>query len=120
MRDMQLRTHPKMKWEGFSNWPPVSRIRTPCEYSWTRSIWPVKIPIAFNLDDRVVFVSFDDVRPPVTLCVDGNLVSVLADSGYPGKKRDSVDQEDTTLVHETAKLNDPIRRGESMAQSRIG
>ena len=20
---MQLRTHPKMKWEGFSNWPPV-------------------------------------------------------------------------------------------------
>src|SRR6266404_5794735 len=23
MRDMQLRTHPKMKWEGFSNWPPV-------------------------------------------------------------------------------------------------
>ncbi|MGA8568620.1 MAG: hypothetical protein WB580_12590 [Candidatus Binataceae bacterium] len=22
MRDMQLRTHPKMKWEGFSNWPP--------------------------------------------------------------------------------------------------
>jgi hypothetical protein len=24
MRDMQLRIHPKMKWEGFSNWPPVS------------------------------------------------------------------------------------------------
>src|SRR5258708_4611693 len=23
MRDMQLRTHPKMEWEGFSNWPPV-------------------------------------------------------------------------------------------------
>jgi hypothetical protein len=23
MRGMQLRTHPKMKWEGFSNWPPV-------------------------------------------------------------------------------------------------
>jgi hypothetical protein len=23
MRDMQLRIHPKMKWEGFSNWPPV-------------------------------------------------------------------------------------------------
>src|SRR6476646_10740054 len=23
MRDMQLRTHPKMKWEGFSNWPPA-------------------------------------------------------------------------------------------------
>jgi hypothetical protein len=20
---MQLRTHPKMKWEGFSNWPPA-------------------------------------------------------------------------------------------------
>jgi hypothetical protein len=20
---MQLRTHPKMEWEGFSNWPPV-------------------------------------------------------------------------------------------------
>jgi hypothetical protein len=20
---MQLRTHPKMKWEGFSNWPPT-------------------------------------------------------------------------------------------------
>jgi len=20
---MPLRTHPKMKWEGFSNWPPV-------------------------------------------------------------------------------------------------
>jgi hypothetical protein len=23
MHDMRLRTHPKMKWEGFSNWPPV-------------------------------------------------------------------------------------------------
>jgi hypothetical protein len=23
MRDMQLRTHPKMNWEGFSNWPPA-------------------------------------------------------------------------------------------------
>jgi hypothetical protein len=23
MRDMQLRAHPKMKWEGFSNWPPA-------------------------------------------------------------------------------------------------
>jgi hypothetical protein len=23
MRDIQLRTHPKMEWEGFSNWPPV-------------------------------------------------------------------------------------------------
>src|SRR5258708_35816910 len=23
MRNMQLRTHPKMNWEGFSNWPPA-------------------------------------------------------------------------------------------------
>jgi hypothetical protein len=23
MRNMQLRTHPKMEWEGFSNWPLV-------------------------------------------------------------------------------------------------
>ncbi len=23
MQLMELRTHPKMKWEGFSNWPPV-------------------------------------------------------------------------------------------------
>ena len=23
MRDMQLRTHPKRKWEGFSNWAPA-------------------------------------------------------------------------------------------------
>jgi hypothetical protein len=23
MRDMQLRTHPKIEWEGFSSWPPV-------------------------------------------------------------------------------------------------
>jgi hypothetical protein len=23
MRDMQLRAHPKMNWEGFSNWPPA-------------------------------------------------------------------------------------------------
>jgi hypothetical protein len=23
MREMQLRTHPKMKWEGISNWPPT-------------------------------------------------------------------------------------------------
>jgi hypothetical protein len=23
MRDMELRTHPKMKWEGWSNWPPA-------------------------------------------------------------------------------------------------
>jgi hypothetical protein len=23
MRDMQLRIHPKMNWEGFPNWPPA-------------------------------------------------------------------------------------------------
>jgi hypothetical protein len=33
MPDMQLRTHPKMKWEGFSNWLP----------SWAGSYGPADI-----------------------------------------------------------------------------
>ncbi len=38
----------------------------------------VKIPVGLDLDEVVVFVGFDDVRPPVSIGVDGNLVDVLA------------------------------------------
>ena len=43
----------------------------------------VEIPIAFNLDHLVVFVGFDDIRPAISVCIDGNLVAVLVDPVYP-------------------------------------
>ena len=44
---------------------------------------PIKVPVALDPDELAVFVRFDNVRPLVTVSVDGNLVVVLVDAIYP-------------------------------------
>jgi len=43
----------------------------------------IKIPIAFNLYDLVVFVGFNQVGVPITVGVDSELVGVLTNPIYP-------------------------------------
>jgi hypothetical protein len=46
---------------------------------------PIKVPVALDPDELAVFVRFDNVRPLVTVSVDGNLVVVLVDAIPTGK-----------------------------------
>jgi hypothetical protein len=43
----------------------------------------IKVPIAFDLDQLVVFVRFDNVGTSVTVGIDRDLVVVLVDPVYP-------------------------------------
>ncbi len=43
----------------------------------------IKIPIAFDFDNLIIFIGFDDVRAPVAIGIDGNLESVLVDPVNP-------------------------------------
>jgi hypothetical protein len=44
---------------------------------------PIEISITFDARELALLVGFDNVRPPVAVSVDGNLVCVLIDPIYP-------------------------------------
>ena len=70
---MQLRTHPKMKWEGFSNWPPAcpgvgvlptgeEGVLTNVEMAQADNILPLR--------HLVLTIEYCGNRAPAVLCCD--------------------------------------------------